>query len=141
MDLITDISEADLVGIKLIAESNQFAIYATGAETYLLVQRHAGMLWTGVRFSGDALFRVSGLLAEATRDSYREMASRLSPINRPGPVYESRVLDPAVHAEMPDAATERRDLYADDLTQERQISPVQRDKVAATLVLDPDIIA
>jgi hypothetical protein len=32
-------------------------------------------------------------------------------------------------------------LYADDLTQERQISPVQRDKVAATLVLDPDIIA
>ena len=141
MDLITDIYEADLVGIKLVAESNQFAIYATGAETYLLVQRHAGMPWTGVRFSGDALFRVSGLLGEAARDSYREMAARLSPVNRPGPVYEARVPDPAQHHEKVDTATERRDLYEDDLTEERQISPVQRDKLAATLVLDPDIIA
>ena len=95
MDLITDIHEADLVGIKLVAESNQFAIYATGVETYLLVQRHAGMPWTGVRFSGDAVFRVSGLLTEATRDLYRDMATRLSPINRPEPAYESRVLDSA----------------------------------------------
>jgi hypothetical protein len=35
---------------------------------------------------------------------------------------------------------ERRDLYEDDLTEERQITPAQRDDVARTQVLDPDII-
>ena len=93
----------------------------------------------GIIGFGDALFRVSGLLGEATRDLYRDMATRLSPINRPEPGYESRVLDAAVYDEKPDTATERRDLYADDLTEERQISPVKRDIVASTLVLDPDI--
>jgi hypothetical protein len=139
MDLITDIHESDLVGIKLIAESSQFAIYATGVETYLLVQRHAGMPWTGVRVSGDAVFRVTSLLTEATRDLYRDLATHLSPINRPEPAYESRVLDSAEYDEPPDTATERRDLYADDLTEERQISPVKRDILAANIVLDPDI--
>lgn len=33
---------------------------------------------------------------------------------------------------------ERRDLYEDDLTDERQITPAQRDDVAHTQVLDPD---
>ena len=33
---------------------------------------------------------------------------------------------------------ERRDLYQDDLTEERQPSPAERDDVAATEVLDPD---
>ncbi|HYZ17192.1 MAG TPA: hypothetical protein VE591_12350 [Candidatus Acidoferrum sp.] len=33
---------------------------------------------------------------------------------------------------------ERRDLYQDDLTEERQPTPAQRDAVAATEVLDPD---
>ena len=33
---------------------------------------------------------------------------------------------------------ERPDLYQDDLTQERQITPAQRDDVASTEVLDPD---
>jgi hypothetical protein len=139
MDLITDIHESDLVGIKLIAESSQFAIYATGVETYLLVQRHAGMPWTGVRVSGDAVFRVASLLTEATRDLYRDLATHLSPINRPEPAYESRVLDSSEYDEPPDTATERRDLYADDLTEERQISPVKRDILAANIVLDPDI--
>jgi hypothetical protein len=33
---------------------------------------------------------------------------------------------------------ERRDLYQDDLTQERQPTPAQRDDVASTETLDPD---
>jgi hypothetical protein len=33
---------------------------------------------------------------------------------------------------------ERRDLYQDDLTDERQPTPAQRDDVARTEVLDPD---
>ena len=34
---------------------------------------------------------------------------------------------------------ERRDLYQDDLTEERQPSPASRDVVAGTQTLDPDI--
>jgi hypothetical protein len=33
---------------------------------------------------------------------------------------------------------ERRDLYEDDLTEERQPSPAQRNDVAASETLDPD---
>ena len=33
---------------------------------------------------------------------------------------------------------ERPDLYQDDLTEERQPTPAQRDDVASTEVLDPD---
>ena len=33
---------------------------------------------------------------------------------------------------------ERRDLYEDDLTDERQPTPAQRDNVARTEILDPD---
>ena len=36
---------------------------------------------------------------------------------------------------------ESRDLYEDDLTEERQPTPAQRDDVARTQVLDPDILA
>lgn len=36
---------------------------------------------------------------------------------------------------------ERRDLYEDDLTEERQPTPAERDDVARTQVLDPDILA
>jgi hypothetical protein len=35
---------------------------------------------------------------------------------------------------------ERRDLYEDDLTEERQPTPAQRDDVARTQTLDPDIL-
>jgi hypothetical protein len=35
---------------------------------------------------------------------------------------------------------ERRDLYEDDLTEERQPTPAQRDDVAHTQALDPDIL-
>jgi hypothetical protein len=34
---------------------------------------------------------------------------------------------------------ERRDLYQDDLTEERQVSPATRDDVARTEALDPDV--
>jgi hypothetical protein len=35
---------------------------------------------------------------------------------------------------------ESTDLYQDDLTDERQPTPAQRDDVARTLVLDPDVL-
>ncbi len=35
---------------------------------------------------------------------------------------------------------ERRDLYQDDLTEERYPSPARRDDAAATERLDPDIV-
>lgn len=136
MDFITDIAPADLVGIKLLGESGQFAIYGCGQERYLLVQRHAGMPWTGLLFSGDGVFRLGGLLAEAMRDSYREMAAQLSPLNQRGPTFESRVSS-TVATQGYEGASERRDLYADDLTEERQISPVLREKIAASLHFDP----
>jgi hypothetical protein len=82
MDFVTGIAERDLAGKRLIAESSQFAVYATGGDTYLLVQRHAGMPWTGLRMSGDGVFRISGLLNDATRDLYREVAGQLSPSHR-----------------------------------------------------------
>jgi hypothetical protein len=136
MDFVSTISSEDLVGIKLIAESNQFAIYATGLERYLLVQRHDAMPWTGILFSGDALFRISGLLSEATRDLYRDVAGKLSPSNRASPAFPAAPAAPPAPKVVP--ATERRSLFQDDLTDEREISPVQRDIVAATLALDPD---
>ena len=61
MDVMTEIDVARLAGLTPIAESDQFAIYAVGGDTYLLVQRHAGTPWRGVRFSGDGVFRVGGL--------------------------------------------------------------------------------
>lgn len=81
MDFVNEISPADVAGLKLIAESNQFAVYATGGDMYLLLQRHASRPWTGLHLSGDGLFRVSGLLVDATRDLYRNVAGRLSPAN------------------------------------------------------------
>ncbi|MDQ2993161.1 MAG: hypothetical protein M3R30_10145 [Candidatus Eremiobacteraeota bacterium] len=137
MEFVTNIAPTDMVGIRLIAESNQFAIYATGDATYLLVHRHAGMPWTGLLLSGDGLFRITGLLVEATRDLYRDVAACLSPANREQPPFESVAIDAAVFNEPPDSAAERKDLYQDDLTEERQISPVLREVLASNLVLDP----
>jgi hypothetical protein len=137
MEFVTTIAPADLVGIKLVAESNQFAVYATGCDTYLLVQRHSGMPWTGMLLSGDGLFRVSCLLSEATRDLYREVAAQRSPSNRPLRTYEPAAVS-TNHRATRGEATERRELYADDLTEERMVSPLVRDEMAATLRLDPD---
>ncbi len=79
MYLSGEIDRAAFEGLEQIAESDQFAIYAAGNQTYLLVQRHQGTPWMALRLSGDGLFRVSALLNDATRHLYREVASRLSP--------------------------------------------------------------
>jgi hypothetical protein len=137
VDLITDIAPNDLIGIKLIAESNRFAIYGCGGDAYLLVQRHAGQPWTGLMVSGDGVFRMSALFAEAARDLYREVATRLSPAERKALCYERRLPDGTVATEKGEMASERRELYQDDLTEERLPSPVVREEIAATLNLDP----
>jgi hypothetical protein len=79
MDFIERIDKSALQGLEPIAESDLFAMYAVGDQTYLLVQRHQGTPWMALRLSGDGLFRVSSLLGGATRHLYREVAARLSP--------------------------------------------------------------
>ena len=79
MDFIDPIDRSQLDGMEPIAESDQFAVYALDAETYLIVQRHAGTPWTALRLSGDGVFRVGGLVIEAMRHLYRDVASQLSP--------------------------------------------------------------
>jgi hypothetical protein len=79
MEFIEHFDRATLTGKSPIAESDQFAIYPEGGDTYLLVQRHAGTPWTAVRLSGDGVFRVGGLMVEAMRHLYRDVASNLSP--------------------------------------------------------------
>jgi hypothetical protein len=84
MEFVTEIAPSDLAGIRLLGESGQFAIYATGRERYLLVQRHTALPWTGLVLSGDAIFRFSELLGAAGRDLYHEVAVALSPLKRTG---------------------------------------------------------
>mgnify|MGYP001206773601 CR=1 FL=1 len=79
MNFIEQIDRTQFSGMEPIAESDQFAIYAMGADTYVLVQRHQGTPWTGVSFSGDGIFRVGSLLIDAMRHLYRDVASNLSP--------------------------------------------------------------
>lgn len=79
MELIHTIDPAEVAGAKAIAESDQFALYALEDDTYLLVQRHSGTPWQGVRLSGDGIFRVGALLVGAMRHLYRDMASEVSP--------------------------------------------------------------
>jgi hypothetical protein len=79
MELVEPIDPATVAGIEPLAESDQFAIYAVGNGTYLLVQRHAGTPWMGLRLSGDGVFRVGSLIGAAMRDLYRDLASQLSP--------------------------------------------------------------
>ena len=81
MDFIEQVDRNELTGKAPVAESDQFAIYAVGSDTYLLVQRHEGTPWTGVRLSGDGVFRVGSLLVDAMRHLYRDVASNLSPIS------------------------------------------------------------
>jgi hypothetical protein len=75
----THIDKAALAGKTPIGESEQFALYAVGEGTYLLVQRHEGTDWTALRVSGDGVFRIAALLTEATRHLYRDVAAQLSP--------------------------------------------------------------
>ena len=80
MNFIDEIDLAQLDAMEPVAESDQFAIYAAGADTYVLVQRHKGTPWTALRLSGDGIFRVGSLLIDAMRHLYRDVASNLSPI-------------------------------------------------------------
>jgi hypothetical protein len=82
MDFLDEIDESALADAECLAESDQFAIYSIGDDTYLLVQRHAGTPWTALRLSGDGIFRIGSLTVAAMRHVYRDLASQLSPINR-----------------------------------------------------------
>jgi hypothetical protein len=79
MNFVQDIDREALARLVPVAESDQFAIYAVGDDTYLLVQRHGGTPWTALRLSGDSIFRVGSLLVDAMRHLYRDVASDLSP--------------------------------------------------------------
>ncbi|HEY8312903.1 MAG TPA: hypothetical protein VIG51_01910 [Candidatus Baltobacteraceae bacterium] len=79
MDFVDRIDKSKLDGMKMVAESDQFAVYAEGNDTYLLVQRHNAMAWTAIRFSGDGIFRVGSLMVDAMRHLYRDLATQLSP--------------------------------------------------------------
>ncbi|HEY1680521.1 MAG TPA: hypothetical protein VGF98_02630 [Candidatus Tumulicola sp.] len=78
MKLVHTIDAKTLDSATLIAESNEFAIFDVGSDTYALVHRHAAVEWQAITISGDALFRVLEMLAQATRTLYRDVASDLS---------------------------------------------------------------
>ncbi len=78
MKLVDNIDREPLTGARLVAESNEFAIFDAGNDTYVLVHRHEGVKWQGITISGDGLFRVAELLASATRRLYRDVAADLS---------------------------------------------------------------
>ncbi len=78
MKLVTGIDATVLDRATLIAESGEFAIFDIGNDTYALVHRHAAVDWQAITISGDALFRVLEILAQATRTLYRDVASDLS---------------------------------------------------------------
>ncbi len=82
MDFLDSLDRSAIDGLEPIAESDQFAIYAVGSDTYLLVQRHGSTPWTALRLSGDGMFRVGSLLMDAMRHLYRDVASNLSPSAR-----------------------------------------------------------
>ncbi len=78
MKLIAAINETDLENARLIAESNEFAVYDIGNDTYALVHRHESVEWQAIAISGDGLFRVSELLVRAGRELYRDVAADFS---------------------------------------------------------------
>lgn len=83
MKLVNTIDAKALEGAHLIAESNEFAIYDVGNDTYALVHRHASVEWQAITISGDGIFRVLEILARATRTLYRDVAADLSMRPRP----------------------------------------------------------
>ena len=83
MKMLTSIDPDALLNADRLAQSNEFAIYRLGRDTFVLVQKHEGTNWQGVTFSGDSLFRVSELLLAAARALYRSVASRLIPEQTP----------------------------------------------------------
>ncbi len=84
MKLVAMIDPETLSPERLVAESNEFAIYDVGDDTYTLVHRHQAVEWQALTISGDGLFRVAELLLGATRALYRDVASDLSRQRRSG---------------------------------------------------------
>lgn len=82
MDFLERFDPATVADLKPIAESDQFAVFAMKDSSYLLVQRHGGTPWMALRLSGDGVFRVGGLLVDAMRHLYRDVAADLSLTNR-----------------------------------------------------------
>lgn len=78
MKLVETINAELLKDATLVADSNEFAIYAMGSDTYALVHRHQAVDWQAITISGDGLFRVAELLTKATRYLYRDVAGDLS---------------------------------------------------------------
>lgn len=78
MELHTTVDRAALGDAACLAESGEFALYALGRDSYLLVQRHEGTPWSGVTVSGDGVFRIGGLFVDAMRHLYRDMALDVS---------------------------------------------------------------
>jgi hypothetical protein len=76
MKVLTSVNPDMIADKACLAESNEFAIYRLDNDTFALVQRHKGVDWQGITLSGDGLFRVSELIAKATRTLYRDLASR-----------------------------------------------------------------
>jgi hypothetical protein len=85
LKLVTAINSEALEHATLVAESNEFAIYDVGNDTYALVHRHAAVEWQAITISGDGLFRVLEILARATRTLNRDVAGDLSKQRRPEP--------------------------------------------------------
>ncbi len=83
MKLVATIDPSTLLPGHLVAESNEFAIYDVGNDTYALVHRHRAVEWQAITISGDGLFRIAELLVGATRALYRDVASDLSHRRRP----------------------------------------------------------
>jgi hypothetical protein len=81
--LVNTITAETLEHAVLIAESSEFAIYDVGSDTYALVHRHASVEWQAITISGDGIFRVLEILAQATRVLYRDVASDLSKQQHP----------------------------------------------------------
>lgn len=78
MKLVENVDRDAISADRLVAESNEFAIYDVGNDSYTLVHRHEGVKWQGITLSGDGLFRVAEILATATRSLYRDVAGELS---------------------------------------------------------------
>jgi len=75
MELFKTLDPSSLAGSTCLAESGEFALYARAGDSYLLVQKHQGTPWEGISISGDGVFRIGGLLVEAMRHLYRDVAS------------------------------------------------------------------
>jgi len=75
MELFKSLDPASLAGATCLAESGEFALYARDRDSYLLVQKHQGTPWEGISVSGDGVFRIGGLLVDAMRHLYRDVAS------------------------------------------------------------------